>query len=589
LNRLSAGISGKTLSVGILGSRRPAQNPRYINAATGNDANNGKTAAAAWATVVPANTALAVANNGITHLYLARGSAFAEQLSLLASANGLKVLASGTGNAPVLDGSATIAPGSFTASLHADAGGVVYEYAWTRGTGTQRGFDYVLLWENDARLVRTTSVALCAATAGSYYAPGENTASSTIYIHPFGNTNPILDGKTYAVTIRGAGLDGYATGIQVEGVRTRRGWGHTGPLAAGIGSVVRRSIIEGGGIHHIVTQGSLIEDAVVLDMPRGHSSVITVTFYRIDGTASDALARRVFAAGTLADRTIGQTVYAHTSGSPGWRSVTYDQCVTQYAAGFTADAVDHVYSNSAVLRGRNPIHLNTNDTLLVERVLVNDGLTSVGGLISSSGAGLALARTVTIRDSVIVVDTDAAVTALQYVLRAGTILIENCVIYYGSAVGSNAISLSGFDATSRLAATVRNCIIFTRSAVRAVAKAATCDYVGQNNIFFRTGGSSPWFTHNGSTITSFTAWKTASGTDLTSVEADPGFSGTPAAGDFRLTSGGTGALMGCGPQTHWDYATRSIVAGPPTAWPVIPDTLAEAETYIAAPEAWTFV
>jgi hypothetical protein len=505
--------------------------------------------------------------------------------------NSLVVYAYGTGNAPLLDASDAISAGSFSLSAHGDAGGVCYEAAYTRGTGTEGGVDYVMLWEGDTRLTRRTSVALCAANAGSYYADPDDAASSTLYVHPYGSTNPTSDGKTYSVTMRGGGL--YArqrSGMNIEGIRTRRGWTHYGPLAPGATSIVRKAIVDGGGIHHLVTGGDLVEDVVALDLPSGHPETYPVVFYRPDGSANDAVARRVFVIGTTG--VLNVSLFAHTDGATRWRSVTYDQCILTDGGRFDGDTADKTISNCAALRGTSPVALTTRDTLLVERVLIRDGTTAPGqpALMQSDGPGSAAPRAVTIRNSVILITSaDAAGAAITFANTAGTLLIENCVIYFADGFNDAiAVNLDGYDASNRLAATVRNCIIVTQQTdTRNVIRGTACDYTGENNIFYCTAGA-PAFSDGGTPVSGLAAWQAATGSDADSVTGDPGFSGDVESGDFRLTAAGLADTMGCGPLAHWDYNTRAIVATPPVAWPTPPITLAEAEAYIADPQAWDF-
>jgi hypothetical protein len=92
------------------------------------------------------------------------------------------------------------------------------------------------------------------------------------------------------------------------------------------------------------------------------------------------------------------------------------------------------------------------------------------------------------------------------------------------------------------------------------------------------------------------ARRTASGQDADSIVLDAAdlatlFSGTVENGDYRLAGSGAGseaAALLAGPQFHWDFNQREAVAGPPSAHPTIPTTLAEHQTYISDPEAWDF-
>lgn len=54
-------------------------------------------------------------------------------------------------------------------------------------------------------------------------------------------------------------------------------------------------------------------------------------------------------------------------------------------------------------------------------------------------------------------------------------------------------------------------------------------------------------------------------------------------------SGDSTPIVGnCGAQAHWDWNLRQSISGPPTAFPAVPETLAEHRRYIRNPPTWGF-
>jgi hypothetical protein len=133
-------------------------------------------------------------------------------------------------------------------------------------------------------------------------------------------------------------------------------------------------------------------------------------------------------------------------------------------------------------------------------------------------------------------------------------------------------------------------------------------YVGEHNIFVR-GNTSPEFLWNEGYIANLAAWQAATGQDANSVYMNTAqyatfWTGSTLAGDFRFNGSNavtasngsvfTGTfpdgvpLSTAGPQEHFNWNTRTVDSGPPTKWPVPPQTIAEAQTYVANPTAWNF-
>lgn len=188
--------------------------PRWINPSTGNDANDGKTAQTAWATVAPANTALAVAGNGITHLRIdTSGSPLYLTASLVihANAKGITVEGATPGTKADIRAYKVLSNASFT---QPDSG--TYPNVWsttdTQATavlwekGGSAGED--LIWYTHKRGANFAAVASnLNNTAGSFWTDG-----TTLYFRPLTGNDPVGDGKEYVRSRFFTGNDNPAAG-----------------------------------------------------------------------------------------------------------------------------------------------------------------------------------------------------------------------------------------------------------------------------------------------------------------------------------------------------------------------------------------
>jgi len=197
----------------------------YVNPSTGNDSNDGATAATAWKTAAKITTESQY--SGILD-------------SNAAGPGGGDVLTINTSSAPLVIGASTLTFATKGLKVQPIAGQTYINcqaeefltnasFAPTAGlTKTYQTSDTqqnVVAWENDKWMWHVKSVSYGAAASitnpqtsvttnyastgaaldavpGSFYTDGTN-----LYIHPFGNTNPNTDGNTYTRSInRGGGL-----------------------------------------------------------------------------------------------------------------------------------------------------------------------------------------------------------------------------------------------------------------------------------------------------------------------------------------------------------------------------------------------
>lgn len=194
----------------------------YVNPSTGNDTNTGLSATNAWLTAAKLNAELS--NNGVMGTLTPWKDGNGNVLGAMTGAqfkatndafglvpNGDTVAIDTSGTPFVVD--AQVAIGTYVPGCHLTAVGssadtraykVLSAGGWSALAGTSKVYQssdtehYVVLWEDRKWLNHPVGANLAAVTnslettAGSYWTDG-----TKIYVHPFGDTNPGSDGKTY--------------------------------------------------------------------------------------------------------------------------------------------------------------------------------------------------------------------------------------------------------------------------------------------------------------------------------------------------------------------------------------------------------
>lgn len=179
------------------GARRT--NARYINPATGSDANTGLTPATAWATVAPANTALAAANNRITHLRIdTSGAPLYLTAALVVGSNTRSITVEGATPGvkadirayKVLSNAAFTQPDVGTyPNVWQIADSALHSVLWERDGSAA----YDLIWYTHPIGANFAAVAATLnSTAGSFWTDG-----TTMYFRPLTGNDPVGDGKEY--------------------------------------------------------------------------------------------------------------------------------------------------------------------------------------------------------------------------------------------------------------------------------------------------------------------------------------------------------------------------------------------------------
>lgn len=190
----------------------------YVDSVNGLDTNTGKGASSAFQTIAKL---LTVYQAGQTAA-LRRGSEFRETLTVPGA--GCTVTAYGAGARPVLDCADTLSAGGWTPTVGQPN---VYERSLTHdGNGITT---WPRCWEDGVNMVRAASVVACQATAGTYFPSSDTASPFTLYIHPTGDGDPAVNGKTYEYSARSYGLlSNYD--VTVTGIHTKRNLSFSGSL-----------------------------------------------------------------------------------------------------------------------------------------------------------------------------------------------------------------------------------------------------------------------------------------------------------------------------------------------------------------------
>lgn len=311
--------------------------PLYVDSVNGSDSNSGLSADAALASI----GALSGRIGAGTTVYLARGSHWREELTVAASS--VSVLAYGEGDRPLLDGSDVIAAGSWSKTA-----GRTNVYQATVPIDALGSVGWVRAWENDATLVRASSVANCDATAGSYYPSADGAGPITLYVHASNHTNPATNGKVYEYNRREAGLFARsAWGLTVEGVHTRRNLRNDGSLVVGPFGTVRDCVASDGTKHNaLFERGCEVFDTTADDAYYGGQALTLLVYNTDTADGEDVLFERCVARNaTMVSSAAGFSGHSNAGGNFG--TITLRDCVVE-----NCDlAVEAVYVDLVVIDG----------------------------------------------------------------------------------------------------------------------------------------------------------------------------------------------------------------------------------------------
>lgn len=554
----------------------------YADSVNGDDGNDGLTEETAFQTLGALETAALAYGDGVS-VALAKGSTWRESLNLN-NTKKVSVQVYGSGSIPVVTGldivSSWTQDPTYTNTWYAD---VSHD-----GTSTNRQ----IAIEDDAMLVRVADVATLDGQPGAYYCAQASTANPTrVWVHPTGSTNPNINGSVYEVTARPQTIR-LGDNPTMADIICKAAISNNGPLdLIDLENVTVRRAAGVFGTKHMGGMGSgLAEDIVLFGqdaiIPSELSNVPWVA-YLIDGTGMTATNRRVFA--YVEPSSAGAGFYNHDSLGNAPDSIYYDQCVLRdgpnggsfgYGGG---GILVNLLNSAGINRFGAPISIGgrtVNITRLIGRCGF-DKINQVGKLAGDAN------NTATVRQTALARPVSGGSNPFYRVLSATTVTLENCSLIVDSGVFAYVVLLQS--STANL--TMNRCILQGNNVLDIPAGAT---YTGDYNVFVRSGAA-PIARFNGTTynlITNMAGWRAATGQDANSIALQVAVTtGVLADGDFSVdysTITGAGHDGNAGVTEYWDYNTRSVVSGQPTAWPTIPTNLAEAKTYIADPEGWDF-
>jgi hypothetical protein len=598
----------------------------YVSSLTGDDNNNGKSSSTAFATLAKAQQASLAIGNGVT-IRLADGSFWRESLDLSALSG--VMISSGIATIDGADVVDSLSPHPILANVWMTNWRInsfetipeLFQIVCSQGTDTEsatllRDVTTASLGNNESQV---------ATTPGSYFF---DKASEILYIHPRGSLDPTTSGQTFIATKRLYVLRTGAHGT-VEGVITRNNGHNDGSLILGKESgIVRRTIARSGHKHNalVAAAGSpVVEDTIVLEAREADAAGggAMIVFYARDPNACDIIIRRLMAIGSLDSTHLVNTTatYAHGGGYADLvRSINVE--------GLAVDRIGYTFSGAT------------------RRMTITGGHLDHFGVLPNIGTGTAPAEylvdlryltgrhtiplsnktsgnTYQLRDSAFYWDADGSF--MQMIGTGSTALIMDHV-----SLLSNSGSKLSLGTATMSSITQTYCVLTGANQAQTylAVKPTGIPYIGDHNVFWRgwRNTSSAFIgLYHGSGVTTLSDWQARTGQDANSVTlatvdqvaggasafwlgwslAPSGTDLTtvgPAIGDFRInpnarvySAAGVSyvgvfpdgvPITAAGPQGHWDFNLHAVVSGPPQAWPVIPTTVSECESYIAAPEAW---
>jgi hypothetical protein len=327
-----------TLSAKLTGITTTDDYDFYVSSLTGNDAYSGHSPLTPKRTLAAVLPMLSAGKK----LGVQRGSHFRE--SLIITTLNTTVGVYGMGDRPIFDASDVVDPDSIVKT----AGQAnVYEFQ-AAGSDGNSGFPFST-FENNQRLKRVATLALCDSTAGSFFTQGTTDGQlHTVYVHPIDSTEPAVDGHTYEVAVRTAGIDigptGDATGVKLYSLHARRNLTNDGAMKLGARKGYASDCWAEDGTKHtlFLADGCLLEDCVAYK-GEGYDSYIVYYDQDRSSDAVGSVIRRTQIIGGYAYGDEGRyqsanAVYAH-GGNGILPRLDIENCYAEnVSGGFGADA-----------------------------------------------------------------------------------------------------------------------------------------------------------------------------------------------------------------------------------------------------------
>lgn len=588
----------------------------YVDSVTGSDSDSGATEALAFQTLNKLQTSMATSKSAA----IMAGSSWREALNVSSYSANI-IFASGSGAIPVISGADVVATWTAEGTANVWQASVTHD-----ATSTHR----LTVYEDGNLLTRVTSVATCSSTPGSFVdIKGSDGSPVTVKIHATGSGNPNSNGKTYEVSKRMIALTVGASASVSGPLITQKAISNDGSFIAGASSSVSRVLAKHGTKHNFFLTSGVASDCIAWGSDDPTSYEITNTLFVSYADTPTGMNYSYERCGAVIPSGTGggsQSFYhAHGSSSPLHYAIgTLRQCWSS-GAGFAGHAggADTCVEIGCFWKGRTFIKA-TNTVYTMDR-----SLAYVYKTVDGLAAQITVLAGNTLQDCGIYFEKRISSDNPGMRTDGGANAIINSTLVMGGAGAANAHAFAA--ATGSGSLNVQNSVIAGFSGHLLDVRSGMT-YTGNNNIFWLDNQFVPttgfFGVYLGTEYTSLATWQSLTGQESNSVyalvadqaagdadalflawaEAAPATDLStigPAVGDFRLNpsakvynsagtaltgtlADGTTPITDCGPQNYWDWNARQSVAGCPTAFPDIPISEAESETYISAPASWDF-
>jgi hypothetical protein len=465
----------------------------------------------------------------------------------------------------------------------------VWNISWTTDYTVNEGVAMIV----DGTMPRwRASIADVNANTNSYHvaaADVSNGSPITVYVNTGGDPNS--DGKVYEIMKRRAGIMA-KNGFTIRKIISKTQVGNNGSIDVKRDAVVRRSVFAFGHKHNAYLSSGLFEDVISWDAD-GHSSTQgPFVVNQADPTGLNATFRRCMCLLPVLKTNSTAAFYAHGNVLK-YNEITLEQCVTVNNNSVGAPDCNTMVVTNSYFKLTAGAGGSTVSNLLSERNIYTNSLqTFIFGRHIQVHRNIALSTPTTGTQTLI---TLGALTSWT---------LEYSTMHGGDRACMTTASSSGG------AININHCVFaFLPNFLHFISIDDTMVYTGNYNVFSLNGSSQVKFKKGATNYTTLSAWQAATGQDaqsvyLTTAQRTAFFLGDPATGDFRINPSAqvTGAdgtvytgtfpdgtpITEAGVQEHWNFNTRSVVSGPPTAFPTVPVNYAECVTYIKNPEGWDF-
>jgi len=496
----------------------------YCDSVNGLDSNDGLTE------FTPKKTVSSIKSLAISSCVLefARGSYFREELSGIPSNSVVKPY--GTGNKPIFDCADVT-----TIFVKTNGFANLYQKNFTNQLTTSAKTK-ISMWFDGIRMIRATSQANCEATQGSFYVAISYTGSDTIYFHSPTSADPNTDGKVYELSIRKYGVQ-MSTGSECYSVATRRNGHNDGSL---IGTKYISDCYGYDGTIHNIWNGGIAEDCIA-EFGEGGGSGSTTLFVSYEAipsanatyryTRCKAISKPIPSNGWLSTGVSG--FLNHTSGISCFENILYEYCESENctANGFsqqncnnavfyeciTKNCATGFYSSSVktfMYKCLGLEYLEGSTRVNFDRFIYNDSATTLETTLKGCNI-------VSRRSSGGICWVKSKMQNYESNTCYCGSSEQNCTfVYIDSANGCTSLSFN-----KNIAYNTRNFFADIRTVPALVSD--------NNNVLTDSYGR---VSYNGTTYSTFTAYKTALSKDENSIIGDPLFIGDVRAGDLSLNA-----------------------------------------------------